>query len=77
MRSLFLATIGGAVLSATLAGCGTTPYDLAMNHRQRAEDEKVCTGAGFKPGTNQFEKCLQDRSLTRMRPTPSDPVAPR
>jgi hypothetical protein len=77
MRGLFLAAVGAAVLSVTLDGCGTAPYELAVSDRQRAEDEKVCAGSGLKPGTNQFEKCLQDQTLTRMHPTPSDKVSPR
>jgi predicted small lipoprotein YifL len=77
MRSSFLAVIGVAVLSASLAGCGSTPYELVMSDRQHAEDEKVCTGAGFKPGTNQYEKCLQDQNLARMRRTAGDAAAPK
>jgi hypothetical protein len=55
------------LLAATLAGC--TVYDLRMRERQHAEDVEACTGAGFKPGTNEFAKCLQDHDLTRMRAT--------
>jgi hypothetical protein len=77
MRKSFLTAIGTAILSAMLAGCGTTPYDLVMSDRQHAEAEQACTGAGFKPGTNQFAKCMQDRDLARMHLAPSDSVSPR
>lgn len=73
----FLAAAGAAVLSALLAGCGTTPYDLAMNDRRHAQDEQACAGAGVKPGTNQFAKCMQDRNLARMDLSPSSAVSPR
>jgi hypothetical protein len=77
MLKLFLVAIGAAILSAALMGCGSTPYDLVMSDRQRAEAEKACTGAGFRPGTNQFARCLQDRSVTRTHITPDDNVSPR
>jgi hypothetical protein len=77
MQKSFLAAIGAVVLSATLTGCGTTPYDVAMSDRQRVEAEQICATAGFKPGTNQFAKCMQDHDLARMHVTPSDNVSPR
>ena len=55
------------LLAATLGGC--TPFDVVMRERQHAGDEQACTGSGYKPGTNQFVKCMQDRDLTRMRAT--------
>jgi hypothetical protein len=66
--SAFLAIAAVAILlAATLAGC--TLYDLRMRERQHAEDVQACTGSGYKPGTNEFAKCLQDHDLTRMRAT--------
>jgi predicted small lipoprotein YifL len=76
-RKVFLEALAAAVLSVALTGCGTTPYDIAMSDRQHAEDEQACRDSGFKSGTNQFEKCMQDRHLARMRLTPSDSVSPR
>jgi hypothetical protein len=73
----FLAALAAAALSVALAGCGTTPYDIATSDRQHAEDEQACKDSGIKPGTNQFEKCLQDRRLARMPLTPSNGVSPR
>jgi hypothetical protein len=77
VQKAFLAALAAAALSVALASCGTTPYDIAMSDRQHAEDEQACKDSGFKPGTNQFEKCMQDRHLTRMHLTPSDSVSPR
>jgi hypothetical protein len=54
------------LLSATLAGC--TAYDLTMRERQHAEDAQACSGSGYKPGTNEFAKCLQDHDLMRIAP---------
>jgi hypothetical protein len=76
-RKALLAVLAVAALSAALAGCGTTPYDVAMRDRQHAEDEQACKDSGLKLGTNQFEKCMQDRNLARMPLTPSDRVSPR
>jgi hypothetical protein len=62
--------IGAAVivlLPATLGGCAFAPYDVFMRERQHTEDEQACTNSGYKPGTNPFAKCVQDRELTRMR----------
>lgn len=73
----FLTAVGAAILSAMLAGCGTTPYDLMINDRQHAQDEQSCTAAGFKPGTNLFAKCMQDHGLARMDLKPSSTVSPR
>jgi hypothetical protein len=58
------------LLAATLGGCAA--YDVRMRERQQAEDEQACTGSGYKPGTNDFAKCLQDRNLVRMRTTFGD-----
>jgi uncharacterized lipoprotein YajG len=69
--------IGAAVLSALLAGCGSTPYDLAVRDRQHAQAEQACTSAGFKVGTNQFATCMQDHDLARMDLKPSNTVSPR
>jgi hypothetical protein len=55
------------LLAATLACC--TLYDVRMRERQHAEDTQACTDSGYKPGTNEFAKCLQDHDLTRMRAT--------
>jgi hypothetical protein len=66
--SAFLARAAVAILlAATLACC--TLYDVRMRERQHAEDMQACTGSGYKPGTNEFAKCLQDHDLTRMRAT--------
>jgi len=66
--SAFLARATVAILlAATLAGC--TLYDLRTRERQHADDVQACTGSGYKPGTNEFAKCLQDHDLTRMRAT--------
>jgi hypothetical protein len=73
----YIAAIGAAVISVVLAGCGSTPYDLVRRDRQHSEDERLCAGAGFKPGSNQFATCMQDQDLARMRPTTSDSVSPR
>jgi hypothetical protein len=73
----FLPVIVAAILSAPLAGCGSTPYDLLMSDRQHAQDEQACTGAGFKPGTNQFAKCMQDHDIARMDLKASNTVSPR
>ena len=77
MLNPFLTAVGAAILSAPLAGCGSTPYDFVMNDRQHAQDEQACAGAGFKPGTNEFAKCMQDPDLARMDLKPSDSVSPR
>jgi hypothetical protein len=77
MRMSFLAAAGAAILSVTLTSCGTTPYDLVMSDRQHAEAEQACTGAGFKPGTNQFAKCMQEHDLARMHLMPGDNASPR
>jgi hypothetical protein len=77
VRKALLVAVGAATLSVAFAGCGTTPYDLVMRDRQRGEDEQACTGAGFKPRTNQFEKCMQDHDLARMDLKPSDAASPR
>jgi hypothetical protein len=53
------------LLAALLSGC--VYYQARMLDRQRAEDEEACKGAGFRPGTNEFAKCLQDHDLARMR----------
>ena len=58
------------LLASTLACCAM--YDVRMCERQHAEDEQACTGSGYKPGTNEFAKCLQDHDLTRMRSTLRD-----
>jgi hypothetical protein len=73
----FLTIIGVAILSAPLAGCGSTPYDLVMSDRQHAQDEQACAGASFKPGTNQYAKCMQDHDLARMDLKPSNTVSPK
>jgi hypothetical protein len=51
------------LLTGSLAGCAL--YDIRRRESQRAEDEQACASSGYKPGTNQFAKCLQDRDLTR------------
>jgi hypothetical protein len=53
------------LLTASLAGCAF--YEARMLEGQRAGDEQACTGAGYKPGTNEFAKCLEDHDLMRMR----------
>lgn len=63
----FAGATTAVLLAATVAGC--TVYDLTMRERQHAEDTQACTGAGYKPGTNEFAKCLQDHDLTRMHAT--------
>jgi hypothetical protein len=57
------------LLTGSLAGCAL--YDIRRRESQRAEDEQACASSGYKPGTNQFAKCLQDRDLTRMPTTKS------
>jgi hypothetical protein len=58
------------LLAAILSGCAA--YDVRMRERQYTEDEQACTGSGYKPGSNDFAKCLQDRNLIRMRATLSE-----
>lgn len=78
MRKSFPAAIGAVSLAIVLGGCGTTPYDVMKNERQHAESEQACTAAGFRPGTNQFAICMQDRNaLVHMPVTSSDIVSPR
>jgi hypothetical protein len=55
------------LLTASLASCAV--YDIKRIESQRAEDEQACASSGYKPGTNPFAECLQDRDLARM-PTP-------
>jgi hypothetical protein len=57
------------LLTASLADCAL--YDIRKVESQRAEDEQSCASSGYKPGTNQFAKCLQDRDLARMPTTKS------
>jgi hypothetical protein len=66
--SAFLAKAAVAVLLAAMLACCTV-YDVRMRERQHDEDAQACTGSGYKPGTNEFAKCLQDHDLTRMRAT--------
>jgi hypothetical protein len=60
------------LITALLTGCAF--YQARMLERQRAEDEQACTGSGYKQGTNEFAKCLQDYDLTRMRAASPKPV---
>jgi hypothetical protein len=39
----------------------------------RRQDEAVCTGYGFQPGTNDFADCLQRESLARLYATAPPP----
>jgi hypothetical protein len=57
------------MLTASLAGC--VLYDIRKIESQRADDEQACASSGYKPGTNQFAKCLQDHDLMRMPTTKS------
>jgi hypothetical protein len=57
------------LLTASLAGC--VLYDIRRIESQRSEDEEACASSGYKPGTNQFAKCMQDHDLARMPTTKS------
>jgi hypothetical protein len=58
------------LLTASVAACAV--YDIRTTERLRAEDEQACVGSGYKPGTNQLAKCLQDHNLMRMPTTRSE-----